>query len=516
MNDQPDSQLSTVNSPLIPPGYKLTEVGVIPEEWETYLLPDVSWFQEGPGLRQWQFTIRGIKVINITNLEDGYLNLDRTDRHISKEELDRTYKHFLIDKGDIVVASSGNSYCKVAVVRDQDLPLVMNTSVIRFKPRELLDYRYLLIFLNSPWFKEQIDLLITGGAQPNFGPFHLKKIRIQRPPLSEQRAIAASLSDVDALLAKIDQLIAKKRDLKLATMQQLLTGKTRLPGFEPTVGADSKPNAVELSAEVGRNKSAPADVSGKTTGQVPETVVARPYSGLQPNLNSTVLGSKPSLSNPAQTEPAPNQPGTSAITGLARAGLEPAPTLPDESTRAGLEPAPTIPDGWEVKRLGDVSPLQRGFDLPSSQLQKGRYPVVYSNGVSDFHAHFMVKGPGVVTGRSGTIGNVHFIEEDFWPHNTSLWVTSFKGNSPRFIFFLLSHIGLEKFGTGSGVPTLNRNDVHTHKILIPSKIEEQTAIATVLSDMDAEITALEARRDKTRDIKQGMMQELLTGQIRLV
>jgi type I restriction enzyme S subunit len=136
--------------------------------------------------------------------------------------------------------------------------------------------------------------------------------------------------------------------------------------------------------------------------------------------------------------------------------------------------------------------------------------------VSSYHNEFIVKGPGVVTGRSGTIGNVHFVEENFWPHNTSLWVTSFKGNSPKFIFYLLGSVGLERFGTGSGVPTLNRNDVHAHKVLIPPTHEEQTALATVLSDVDDDLAALQARRDKTRALKQGMMQELLTGRIRLV
>jgi len=128
----------------------------------------------------------------------------------------------------------------------------------------------------------------------------------------------------------------------------------------------------------------------------------------------------------------------------------------------------------------------------------------------------MVKGPGVVTGRSGTIGNVHFVEENFWPHNTSLWVTSFKRNDPKFVFYLLPTIRLERFSTGSGVPTLNRNDVHTHPVAIPPSAEEQCAIATVLSDMDAELRTLEQRLVKTRALKQGMMQELLTGRTRLV
>jgi type I restriction enzyme S subunit len=111
---------------------------------------------------------------------------------------------------------------------------------------------------------------------------------------------------------------------------------------------------------------------------------------------------------------------------------------------------------------------------------------------------------------------VIFVEQDFWPHNTSLWVTSFKGNDPKFIFFLYTVIGFDQFATGSGVPTLNRNDVHAFKVNIPTIKAEQTAIAATLSDMDAEIVALEAKISKARHLKQGMMQELLTGRIRLV
>ena len=121
-----------------------------------------------------------------------------------------------------------------------------------------------------------------------------------------------------------------------------------------------------------------------------------------------------------------------------------------------------------------------------------------------------------MTGRSGTIGNVTFVKGNFWPHNTALWVTSFKGCNPKFVYFLYAWIGLERFSSGSGVPTLNRNDVHDFDLLIPPTKDEQIAIATILSDMDAEIAALEGRVAKAHLIKQGMMQELLTGRIRLL
>jgi len=199
------------------------------EGWEVKKFKDLCWFQEGPGLRNWQFTKRGIKVINVTNLVNGVLNLDRTSRHISIDEFNKMYQHFEIDENDIVVASSGNSYGKVAVVRKQDLPLVMNTSVIRFKPFESLDYNFLLIFLKSVHFKEQIDLLITGGAQPNFGPVHLNKIIINIPSSKEEQIrIATILSDMDAELSVLEQKLEKYKKVKLGMMQELLTGKTRL------------------------------------------------------------------------------------------------------------------------------------------------------------------------------------------------------------------------------------------------------------------------------------------------
>lgn len=175
-----------------------------------------------------------------------------------------------------------------------------------------------------------------------------------------------------------------------------------------------------------------------------------------------------------------------------------------------------IPEDWEIKEIGNFAPLQRGFDLPAGQRIEGKYPVVYSNGIINFHKNYQVNGPGVVTGRSGTLGKVHYIEGDFWPHNTSLWVTKFNNSHPKFVYFLFAYIGFERFTSGSGVPTLNRNDAHTYRVCMPVSIEEQTAIATILSDMDTEIQALKQRLSKTRQIKQGMMQELLTGKTRLI
>ena len=180
-----------------------------------------------------------------------------------------------------------------------------------------------------------------------------------------------------------------------------------------------------------------------------------------------------------------------------------------KQTEAGV-----IPEDWNAKPLLNVAPLQRGFDLPTTQLKHGMYPVVYSNGVLNFHNKAMVLAPGVVTGRSGTIGKVNYIEADYWPHNTTLWVTSFKDNDPKFIYYLYEDIKLNRFGTGSGVPTLNRNDVHSFRVAVPP-LAEQRAIATALSDVDALLAAQDKFIAKKRDIKQAAMQQLLTGKQRL-
>lgn len=214
---------------LIPPNKGGKRLPGFSGEWEEVDFDDVCWYQEGPGLRNWQFTTKGMKVINVTNLVNGYLNLEKTKRHISYDEFNKMYKHFEIDEGDIVVASSGNSYCKTALVRKKDLPLVMNTSVIRFKPKLKLNFKLLLIFLKSKLFKDQIDLLITGGAQPNFGPFHLQKIKINLPPtMKEQNLVAEILFDMDTEIEGLEAKKEKYSQLKQGMAQELLTGKTRL------------------------------------------------------------------------------------------------------------------------------------------------------------------------------------------------------------------------------------------------------------------------------------------------
>ncbi len=379
------------------PGYKQTEVGMIPEDWEVRSIDDVCRLINGRGFKPFEWQKTGLPIIRIQNLNGS----DEFNYYTG------TYDRKLeVEPGQLLFAWSGSRGTSFG-------PHIWQG------PLGLLNYHtWKVETYDSEVTKEffhhalrQLTTFIEGKAHGASALVHTQKWEMEAfefplpPTKAEQEAIAEALSDTDALIEALEQLLSKKRHVKQGAMQVLLTGKKRLPGF-----------------------------SGE----------------------------------------------------------------------------------WKTRPMVRVAPLQRGFDLPTSKLRHGPYPVVYSNGVLNHHAAFQVKGPGVITGRSGTIGTVTFVEENFWPHNTSLWVTSFESNHPKYVYYLYTQIGLDRFATGSGVPTLNRNDVHAFKVRLPPSFEEQATIATVLSDMDAEIAALEAKLAKARQLKQGMMQELLTGRIRLV
>lgn len=162
---------------------------------------------------------------------------------------------------------------------------------------------------------------------------------------------------------------------------------------------------------------------------------------------------------------------------------------------------------WKIKSLLDVAPLQRGFDLPSDKLMNGKYPVCYSNGIRNQNENYMVNGPGVCTGRSGTIGNVFYIEQDYWPHNTTLWVTDFKGNHPKYIYHLYSKLHFEKKMAGTGVPTLNRNDIHQIKVRIPD-IDDQISISNQLDSIENKIDHACNLFDKSKSLQKSLINQI--------
>ena len=144
---------------------------------------------------------------------------------------------------------------------------------------------------------------------------------------------------------------------------------------------------------------------------------------------------------------------------------------------------------WRCGKLGDFIELKRGYDLPQAKRVSGPVPLVSSSGVSDFHAESMVKGPGVITGRYGTIGQVYFVEDDFWPLNTTLYVRDFKGNDPKFISYFLKTVDFFAYSDKAAVPGVNRNHLHEALAAVP-KLPTQKVIAEFLGALDDRIALL--------------------------
>lgn len=164
---------------------------------------------------------------------------------------------------------------------------------------------------------------------------------------------------------------------------------------------------------------------------------------------------------------------------------------------------------WQRVAVSQIAPLQRGFDLPTDKVSDGEFPIVYSNGILRHHNEYKCVAPGVITGRSGTIGKFTYIPKGFyWPHNTSLWVTDFCGNSPLFIYYLYQTINIGLYATGSGVPTLNRNDVHRHKTAIPP-LNEQKKIAEFLQLLDERISTQRRLIEDFISLRRAILQDAI-------
>lgn len=363
-------------------GYKQTEIGVLPEDWRVKPAKDLMKIETGSRNTehkadhgQYPFFVRSQQVERI----DSY--------HYDCEAV--------LTAGDGVGTGKVFHYIDGKFDAHQRVYVMSNFDGVLGK--------YFFYFFGQN-FGAEVSKYTAKSSVDSVRRDMIAEMLIPIPLEDEQKSIYEAISDTEQLIETLEKQISKKKAIKQGAMQELLTGKRRLPGY------------------------------------------ATP---------------------------------------------------------------------WVSKKICDIAPLQRGFDLPYSQLEDGHIPVIFSNGVNAYHRVAMVNGPGVVTGRSGTIGKLHYVDGDYWPHNTTLWVTDFKGNNTRFIYYLFHLVNWTDYMTGSGVPTLNRNDVHAKVISIPKDVEEQKTIAAILSEMDADIAALEEKLTKYRQIKRGMMQQLLTGKIRL-
>ncbi len=386
-------------------GYKQTEVGVIPQEWDSRRLQDmvdcsipIAYGVLKPG----EYVYGGVPLLQIRDVIHGHIDVDRLHR-ISRQ-LDRQYSRTRLVGGEIVVSLVG-TIGRVALIPMTLAGGNLHRNLARVHVSQAHDRTFVFYFLNSDLAQAAIKLTTFGSTQALLNLGDLRGLKCVVPPLPEQRAIAAALSDVDALLGGLDRIIAKKRDLKQAAMQQLLTGQTRLPGFH---------------------------------GE------------------------------------------------------------------------------WEVKRLADVADFCAGAYLAQGEYSDGEYEVQGAGSVMGHHDVPNFPKAVSVVGRVGTVGRPRFMPNGCWVNNNAAAIVAREHcGTPEFVHLLLLTVDWSKATSVTAQPFLVVPALLGMEFWVP-EAAEQRAISTILSDMDAELSALEARRDKTRDLKQAMMQDLLTGKTRLV
>lgn len=403
------------------PGYTLVELGVIPVDWETPLLDAVA--KRGSGHtpdkkhpEYWNGDIQWVSLKDSDALDQIYI--DETAASITPAGIANSSA--TVHPAGTVVLSRDAGVGKSAIMK-RDMAVSQHFMAWQCGPR--LDNFFLYYWLQAK--KPEFERIAMGNTIKTIGLSYFRALRIPNPSVREQRAIATTLSDVDALLAKLDALIAKKRDLKQATMQQLLTGQTRLPGFS---GEWEVKRLGQCLLEIG-------------DGATPSTANMANFGG-----------------------------------GIAWAVID---DIGDEiwSTKSTLSEKGLLSCTAKLWPPGTVI-LSTGATI--GEVGIARVPLATKQGICGLRFDLNIAYP---------------IFMKYW--------------------FVNSRQLLLSKAQGSSIKEVRAPTLVDLPITLPTE-KEQSAIALVLSDMDAELTALEARRDKTRALKQGMMQELLTGRIRLV
>ncbi|MFA0910750.1 restriction endonuclease subunit S [Vibrio cholerae] len=427
----------------IPKGYLKTEHGIFPSDWSVLTLDDVCSFVGGAQPEKSVFSYKE---------QSGYIRLIQIRDYKSDKDIVYIPEKLARKKCsaiDIMIGRYGPPIFQIL----RGIEGAYNVALIKATPKENIEREFLYYFLKNDSLFELMDMLSQrSSGQTGVELPALKSYPIGLPPKKEQTAIANALSDVDALISELEKLIAKKQAIKTATMQQLLTGRTRLPQF--ALREDGKPKGTKPS-ELGE---IPEDWERISIGR------------------DTVL-----------------------------------------KARIGWQALTTK----EYQTTGDIY-LVTGTDFDSGAVKWERCFYV-SEWRYKQDQNIQLRNDDVLITKDGTIGKVGYVTALSRPAtlNSGVFVVRPKNNNlmQRFLFYVLTSRVFDDFinriTAGSTITHLYQKDFVNFEFSAPC-IEEQTSIATILSDMDAEIQALEQRLGKTRQIKQGMMQELLTGKTRLM
>ena len=415
-------------------GYKHTDVGVIPDDWEVKHLGELGRIVRGgsprpagdPRYFNGQFT-PWLTVAALTNIPAHQLRVTETATSLTEEgsKLSRT-----LSKDTVIIANSGAT---LGVAKLLDFTCCANDGIAAIVDHVAGDKEFVCFYVNT-LTKHLREVIATGNGQPNLNTGLISEIAIPFPRPPEQRAIATALSDVDALLSGLDSLIAKKQNLKQAAMQQLLTGQTRLPGF-------SGEWEVQTMKSLGQTYGGLAGKTKEDFGHGSSKYI--PFMNVMKD------------------------------------------TLIDPDWLENVDVAPS--EAQNLAKKGDLffngsseTPEEVGF----CSVLLAEIPSLYLN---SFSFGFRFNSEAKVNGL-------------FFAY----WFRCADGRTTMSVL-------------AQGATRYNITKSAFMRLSIPQPTrEEQTAIATVLSDIDTELAALQARRDKTRALKQAMMQELLTGRIRLI
>ncbi len=440
---------------VVPDGFRQSEIGIFPTDWKINSLAEIS-TKITDGTHDTPKPIKeGIPFLTAIHVKENNIAFESC-YFLPKSVHDEIYKRCNPEYEDILMVNIGAGTGTTALVNMKYPFSLKNVALIK-PDKKVSDGRFLnqvLSFLKD----EILKSLSAGGAQPFLSLSQIGQINIPSPSKEEQTAIANALSDVDALLTELEKLIAKKQAIKTATMQQLLTGKTRLPQFATYTD--------------GEKQGQPKGKKPSELGEIPEdwdVQLLKDISSMRGRIGWQGLKQEEFTFNDQQPF---------LITGM------------------------NFKDG--KIRWNEV------YHIPEDRYGMDR--------------NIQLKVGDILMTKDGTIGKLLFVDHIPKPYKATLnshlllFRPKLESYVPKYLYYLMKtrllddHIELHK--SGSTFFGITQEAMGKLLALLPSN-EEQTAIATILSDMDSEIQTLEQRLAKTRQIKQGMMQELLTGRTRL-